>query len=120
MSEQIVRDFSPVPPQSLEAERSVLGALLQDPFVVGPSLEVLTAEDFFAPQNQAVYEAIRAVSNRGSAVDLITVDEENDTLTVNNYFGEVVLTVALSDGTEVELLLKYEDSLLAEIILQTL
>ena len=76
MSEQIVRDFSPVPPQSLEAERSVLGALLQDPFVVGPSLEVLTAEDFFAPQNQAVYEAIRAVSNRGSAVDLITVDEE--------------------------------------------
>ena len=60
MSEQIVRDFSPVPPQSLEAERSVLGALLQDPDVVGPSLEVLKAEDFFAPQNQAVYEKIRA------------------------------------------------------------
>ena len=76
MSEQIVRDYGPIPPQSLEAERSVLGALLQDPFVVGPSLEVLTAEDFFAPQNQAVFEAIREVSAKGSAVDLITVDEE--------------------------------------------
>ena len=76
MSEQIARDFSPVPPQSLEAERSVLGALLQDPDVVGPSLEVLKAEDFFAPQNQAVFEAIRDLSGRGSAVDLITVDEE--------------------------------------------
>ena len=76
MSEQTVRDYSPVPPQSLEAERSVLGALLQDPDVVGPSLEVLKAEDFFAPQNQAVYEAIRELSGRGSAVDLITVDEE--------------------------------------------
>ncbi len=54
----------------------MLGALLQDPDVVGPSLEVLKAEDFFAPQNQAVFEAIRDLSGRGSAVDLITVDEE--------------------------------------------
>ena len=76
MSEQIVRDFSPVPPQSLEAERSVLGALLQDAEVVGPSLEVLKAEDFYAPQNQAVFEAIRAVSDKGRGVDLVTVDEE--------------------------------------------
>ena len=70
------QDFTPVPPQSPEAERSVLGALLQDPEVLGPSLEVLKAEHFFVPQNRAVFEAIREVSAKSRAVDLITVDEE--------------------------------------------
>ncbi len=70
------QDYTPIPPQNLEAERSVLGALLQDPSVLGPSLESLTQDDFYAPQNRAVFDAIFAVNSRGSAVDLITVDDE--------------------------------------------
>ena len=69
-------DYSAVPPQSLDAERSVLGALLQDPNVLLSSLETLRADDFYAPQHKSIFEAIAEVNTRGRAVDLVTVDEE--------------------------------------------
>ena len=70
------QDFAPVPPQSLEAERSVLGALIQDAEVVERSLVVLRPDDFYGAENRVIFEAIRALHERKSAVDLITLDTE--------------------------------------------
>lgn len=41
-----------VPPNSLEAERSVLGAMLQDPKAVMHAAESLKAEDFYQPPHK--------------------------------------------------------------------
>ena len=73
----------PAPPSSLDAERSVIGALLQDPQTVAKVLEQLTPDDFYSPQHKAVYEAVSALYAASSAVDLMTVGEHmltNDTL----------------------------------------
>jgi replicative DNA helicase len=68
--------YTAVPPQSLEAERSVLGALLQDSGVVASAMELLTADDFYSPQNKAIYQAVVDLASRGTAVDLITMNDE--------------------------------------------
>ena len=65
-----------VKPNSLEAERSVLGAMLQDADAVLKAVEHLRREDFYQPQHQEIYDAILAVHRRQLAVDLVTVDEE--------------------------------------------
>ena len=65
----------PAPPSSVEAERSVIGALLQDPRVLSSTSELLTPDDFYAPEHKEIYSAILGLYAKGSAVDLMTVGE---------------------------------------------
>lgn len=64
------------PPSSLEAEKSVLGALMRDPEALSEAMERLTRSDFYHPQHAAIFEAMRALNNRARAVDLVTMDDE--------------------------------------------
>ncbi len=64
-----------VPPQSLEAERSVLGAMMQDPNAVILAAERLEKEDFYEPAHQEIFDAMRRLHTGGMPVDLITLDE---------------------------------------------
>ncbi len=68
--------FAPVPPHSTEAERSVLGAMLQSANAVSAAMEMLTGEDFYVPAHKEIFDAARAVAERHSAVDLVTMDAE--------------------------------------------
>ena len=69
-------DYNPVPPQNPEAERSVLGALLQDQNAVITAIETLKAQDFYDPRHQVIFEAVCQVNRLSRAVDLVTVDDE--------------------------------------------
>lgn len=64
------------PPNSVEAERSVLGAMLQDENAVEQACERLQAEDFYQPQHREIYDAMRKLHMEQSAVDMVTVDAE--------------------------------------------
>ncbi len=77
MSERTPPLLSPgdvTPPQSPEAERSVLGALMQDPGALNQATETLQAEDFYEPRHQAIYQAAQTLAAQASAVDLVTMD----------------------------------------------
>jgi replicative DNA helicase len=65
-----------VPPQNLEAEQSVLGAMLIDRDACVAVTNALKPEDFYAEKHQQLYAAIAAVFGRGEPVDLITVQDE--------------------------------------------
>lgn len=65
-----------VPPQNLEAEQSVLGAMLIDRDAITTVAGVLTAADFYAERHGRLFEAITALYQRGEPVDLVTVQEE--------------------------------------------
>jgi replicative DNA helicase len=65
-----------VPPHSLEAERSVLGAMMQDPAAVMLAVEMLKEEDFYAPAHRELFSAMRTLHLSGSPVDLVTADSE--------------------------------------------
>ncbi len=65
-----------VPPHSIEAERSVLGAMMQDPAAVVLAVELLAAEDFYVPAHRELFQAMRSLHTSGTPVDLVTVDSE--------------------------------------------
>ena len=64
------------PPNSLEAERSVLGAMLQDSGAVLQAAEDLEDEDFYTPAHKEIYSAMLQLHRSQSPVDLVTVDTE--------------------------------------------
>ena len=65
-----------LPPQSREAERSVLGSMLRLNDVIGEVIQILRAENFYTDAHQKVYEAIVTLYDKGNPVDLITLAEE--------------------------------------------
>jgi replicative DNA helicase len=65
-----------VPPQNLEAEQSVLGAVLLDPDAVRRCSDLLAPSDFYREAHRRIWEAVTTLANAGQAVDMITVGEE--------------------------------------------
>ena len=60
-------------PQSLEAERAVLGSILIDSRCVTDVIGVLRPEDFFLQQNREIYETIYTMFNFSQTIDPVTV-----------------------------------------------
>lgn len=65
-----------IPPQSIEAEQSVLGAMLIDKEAIASATEVLKPEDFYKEANGIIFDAIVKIYQRGEPVDLITLPEQ--------------------------------------------
>lgn len=63
------------PPVSLEAEQSVIGALLIDPGAYDRISDLLVKEDFSTKGHQLIYEVIMNQAEQGQAYDLLTVIE---------------------------------------------
>ena len=64
-----------VPPQSIEAELSVLGSMMLKPAAVSQAVELLHAEDFYRQAHRAVFEAMELLLRNGEPVDIVTVTE---------------------------------------------
>src|SRR5439155_16690700 len=65
-----------VPPQALEAERSVLASMLLGNEAVGRAVEQIDASVFYRTAHQRIFEALVALYNRNERADSITVTEE--------------------------------------------
>ena len=64
------------PPNNMEAEQSVLGAMLQDSTAVLQAAESLVPDDFYQPQHKEIFDAMIALHKSQSPIDFITVDSE--------------------------------------------
>jgi replicative DNA helicase len=64
-----------VPPNSLEAEESVLGAVLLDSDAANIALEKLRPDDFYRPAHQAIFDAVLVLFNANQPIDAVTVAE---------------------------------------------
>src|ERR671928_360968 len=67
---------APVPPQNLEAEESVLGAMMLSPGAIGAVSEILDASDFYRESHAVIYRAALALYAKGEPVDAITLVDE--------------------------------------------
>ena len=67
-----------VPPQNLEAEESVIGAMLLSPTAVATVSEILDASDFYRESHAKDYRAALALWSMGEPVDAITLVDELD------------------------------------------
>jgi len=65
-----------IPPQAVEVERSVLGAMLIDKEAVPKVLELLDPASFYDPTHLKLFEAMTVLFERGDPIDAVTVVEE--------------------------------------------
>ena len=63
------------PPQSIEAELSVLGAMMLKPAATTQAIELLRADEFYRQAHRAVFEAMEELVKNGEPVDIVTVTE---------------------------------------------
>jgi len=63
-----------IPPQNIEAEQSVLGAILLDNDALHEAVELLTPDDFYRDTHRKIYQAMTELYTRNEPVDLITLN----------------------------------------------
>lgn len=60
-----------LPPQSRDAERSVLGSMLRDNTVIGDVFQIIQVDNFYTDAHQKICDAIRVIYDRGKPVDMV-------------------------------------------------
>jgi replicative DNA helicase len=77
-----VSDNAKVPPQNIEAEASLLGALLIDADAIVKVADTVSEDDFYDPKHAHIYAAIHKLYNKHSPIDVLTLSDQlkNDNL----------------------------------------
>src|ERR1039458_6716126 len=63
-------------PQNLEAERSILGAILLDNNALNAAVEKLKPEDFFHDHHRRIYQQMITLGETQQAIDLVTLTDQ--------------------------------------------
>ena len=85
-------------PVSMEAERSILGAILLDNSLYDQAAEHLTPDDFSLDAHRRIYSRMRDLQESGRPVDMITLVEELDRRKEVEAIGGVAYLSSLIDG----------------------
>ena len=91
-----------VMPHSIEAEQSVVGAMLMDKDAITTAGEIISGDDFYQASYGVIFDSMIELFNEGKPVDLITLQErlkdllpEIEQTLQNKHFGDTVLRNAL-------------------------
>lgn len=111
-----------LPPQNIEAEQAVLGAIFLEPAALTLASEILIPEDFYRASHQKIFNAMLKLNDEGKVVDLVTVTEElaaskliEDTGGVS-YLSELASSVPTAANIEYYARIVEEKSLLRRLI----
>jgi replicative DNA helicase len=111
-----------LPPQNIEAEQAVLGAIFLEPSSLTLASEILIPEDFYRASHQKIFNVMLKLNDLGKAVDLITVTEElaaakllEDTGGVT-YLSDLAASVPTAANIEYYARIVEEKSLLRRLI----
>jgi replicative DNA helicase len=88
-----------LPPQALEVEQAVLGAMLIDQRAIGRAIELLDETCFYDARHARIFQAILALYERNEAADQLTVAEELKRRQQLEPAGGVVYLAELAAGT---------------------
>ena len=95
-----------LPPQALELEEAVLGAMLLDKSCIEKIVDILLPDSFYATKHQYIYAAIRDLFNEAGVVDILTVTDKlrqrEQLETIGGAFYLAKLTNRLSSSANVE------------------
>lgn len=65
-----------IPPHNVEAEQSILGAMILDKDAIITATEIVKTEDFYKEAHKEIYDAVLDLYNKDEPVDLITLSDE--------------------------------------------
>lgn len=85
------------PPQASDVEEAVLGAMLLEPMCVDQAMEELTLSCFYDPRHRMIYEAMCALVNEHTSVDIVTVSSKLKALGNLESVGGAVTLANLSE-----------------------
>jgi replicative DNA helicase len=72
----IALDYGKIPPQALELEEAVLGAIMLEKDAILSVLDILEPGSFYKEAHQVIYEVAQTLSQQEKPIDLLTVTEE--------------------------------------------
>ncbi|MHC0039355.1 replicative DNA helicase [Pseudoneobacillus sp. C159] len=111
-----------LPPQNIEAEQAVIGAIFLEASALTTASEILIPEDFYRAAHQKVFSAMLKLSDQGKPVDILTVTEElNATKLLEDvggvsYLSEVASSVPTAANIEYYANIVAEKSVLRRLI----
>ena len=114
-----------IPPHSIEAEQSVIGAMLLDRDAILIASEILTSDDFYQNQYGIIFDAMVELCNEGKPVDLITLQnrlKEKDLppdISSMEYVRELIEAVPTSANVKYYANIVSEKALLRRLIKAT-
>ena len=88
-----------VPPSNLDAEQSLLGAMLLSEHAVSVSATMVQSDDFYKPAHRHIFEAIQSLYASGRGIDPLTVAEELDRANLLDAVGGAATLVTLQANT---------------------
>ena len=88
-----------VPPHDLEAEQSLLGAMLLSNDAASVGIETCSSGDFYKPTHGHIFSAIRALMERGEAIDAVTVTDELKRSGLLEQVGDPSIFISLQANT---------------------
>jgi replicative DNA helicase len=81
-----------IPPQNLEAEQSILSAILIDDSAFLDVVDILSPEDFYRSSHNKIFSAMIDLFSKSEPIDLVTLA---NILKQQNYLGNVLKIVAM-------------------------
>ena len=111
-----------LPPQNLEAEQCVLGAILLDNASMAKAMEVITEDDFYRTGHRKIYQAMLELSERSEVIDQITLTEhlkgrgELESVGGAAYLAEIVQVVPTAANIKYHCKIVREKALLRGLI----
>lgn len=70
------KDQAIVPPQNIDAETSLLGAILIDPDAIVRIADIVSSDDFYDERHQRIYEAVRKLYEKHRPIDILTLSNQ--------------------------------------------
>ncbi|HEX9614045.1 MAG TPA: replicative DNA helicase [Bacteroidota bacterium] len=112
-----------VPPQAIDIEMSVLGAMLIEKEAVAKAIEILDESAFYKPAHQFIFAAMLSLFERSEPIDLITLVEELrrrgqlEKIGDVSYLTEVTMRVTNSSEVDIHARILIEKSMLRKLII---
>src|SRR6187401_2974133 len=72
----IQQQFGKLPPQAVDLEEAVLGALMLEKDALTSVIDILNADSFYKDAHQKIYAAIHRLFHRSEPIDILTVTQE--------------------------------------------
>ncbi|MBI3354255.1 MAG: replicative DNA helicase [Nitrospirae bacterium] len=111
-----------LPPQNIEAEQSVLGAILMDNAALNKAIEIVDVDDFYKDTHRRIYTAMLDLYEKGDAIDLITLTDhlqkkgELELIGGSSYLAVLVNIVPTAANIKYHSKLVHEKAMLRNLI----
>ena len=89
-------EFGNIPPQALDIEEAVIGALLIEPSCIDAAMEDLSSDSFYSEKHRMIFEAIRKLVTDHAPVDILTVSNKLKSLGNLDLIGGTTILINLS------------------------